>query len=56
MQMKRLRNFGVALVAAVMPAIAQTTSGSISGTIVDASHAVVANATVAAIELDKNLH
>lgn len=54
MQMQvRLRTFVVALLAAVMPAVAQTSSGSISGTIVDVTHATVPNAAVTAIEQDK---
>ena len=35
------------------PAYAQTTSGSISGEIVDATHSAVPNAAVTAIEQDK---
>lgn len=41
------------LVAAALPIAAQTTSGSVSGTAVDASHASVANAPVTLTEQDK---
>src|SRR5438270_1897729 len=44
--------FGVALVLAAS-ATAQTTSGSIAGTVVDAQHAAVPNANVAAVEQEQ---
>lgn len=45
--------FAGVLVAAALQIAAQTTSGSISGTIVDASHSAVPNAAVTATEQDK---
>ena len=45
---------GVAvLLCAYLPAIAQTTSGSIAGSVVDATQSAVANAKVTATEQDK---
>ena len=41
------------LVAALLPVAAQTTSGSISGAIVDATRSAVPNAAVTATEQDK---
>ena len=41
------------LVAALLPLGAQTTSGSISGTIIDATHSAVPNAAVTATDQDK---
>jgi len=51
--MIRKFTFGCVLVAAALQLAAQTTSGSISGNIVDATHSAVPNAQVTATERDK---
>jgi hypothetical protein len=45
--------FACVLVVAALPLAAQTTSGSISGTAVDATHAAIANAPVTVVEQEQ---